>query len=385
MHKILLNTDSMRPPMAGIGRYTYQLLYRLKTHAAIQAVVEIPEYNHQQKNIVQNVTEKTKRFDWRKAIRSIPFAYQGLHYYRAEKFRRNTKKLAKQDFIYHETRYILNPYAGAKVCTVHDLSHIHYPRYHPKERVDFMKRFLPASIQQANHIITGSLHTRDEIIREFNVPQEKISVVYHGVDSVFRPREDIEIHSILASYGLKNQGYLLSVGTLEPRKNLLGLVLAYSQLPDSLRTQYPLVLVGSFGWENHELEKILPALMSKKQLYYLGYIPDEDLPSLYAGARAFAYLSFYEGFGLPLLEAMACKIPVLSSNTSSMPEVVGNGALLVDPNDTAMITEQLEQILTDVELRASLKSLALIQANQFSWEKCIEETIQVYNLVRKGL
>ena len=186
---------------------------------------------------------------------------------------------------------------------------------------------------------------------------------------------------MLARYHLANSSYLLVVATLEPRKNLLRLADAYSRLPSVLQRRHPLIIIGARGWLTDELEKRLAPMERKDQVRRLGYIPQEDLPLLYAGAWAFAFPSIYEGFGLPLLEAMRSGIPTLTANRSSLPEIAGDAALLVDPEDVNAITAGLERLLTDAQWRAQAIKKGLQQAGSFSWERCIEETVAVYRVV----
>lgn len=291
--------------------------------------------------------------------------------------------MVDQNFIYHEPCYILRPYSGPKICTVHDLSHIRYPYYHPKQRVKFLLDNLPGSIYEADHIITASEFIRNEIIDLFNISPIKVTCVYHGVSKAFKARRFIDIKSVLAIYGLHEKSYLLSVGTLEPRKNLEHLIQAFNQLPEKQRKKYPLVVIGIKGWHTHPLVKMMQPLIKKEQLYCLGYVPEAYLPFLYSGAFGFLYISIYEGFGLPILEAMASGIPTLTSSESAMPEVVGDAAMQVNPFDIEMITDQLNHLINDLTLRDRLKQLGPIQAAKFSWESCVEGTIGVYQQTLK--
>jgi alpha-1,3-rhamnosyl/mannosyltransferase len=198
------------------------------------------------------------------------------------------------------------------------------------------------------------------------------------VDAAFRPRDAQQLQPVLSRHGLQAGGYTLSVATLEPRKKLDRLIAAYSRLPDSLRRQYPLVLTGSAGWLNGRIRQAIDRGRTEGWLHYLGYVPQDDLPALYAGARALALISIYEGFGLPVLEAMASGTPVLTSNVSSLPEVAGGAALLVDPDDLPAVSGQLERLLTDEPWRASAVAAGLQRARQFTWERCVQRTVEVY-------
>ncbi|WP_081441691.1 glycosyltransferase family 4 protein [Rickettsiella grylli] len=376
MMKIIINGHSIKAPLTGIGLYTRQLFQGLKHNGRITELICIPENT----GTIGKDIKKNSFSPIKKMIKSLPGTYTTFNQWRSLNFRRKTRLLAQKNFIYHEPSYILHPYAGPKVCTVHDLSHIHYPQYHPRERVKFLSKQLAKSIASAQHIITGSNFIRNEIINFFNVSPDKISVVYHGVSKRFQPYTQNELNPI-ARYQLTKKKYLLSVATREPRKNIKRLLHAYSRLPASLRKQYPLVLIGSKGWNSVQLEKLIDKQVRKKEIYDLGYVPDLDLPYLYAGAAAFLYLSIYEGFGLPILEALASGIPVIASNVSSIPEVMGTAGCLVNPFDVMSITERLNEILNDPILRDHLKQKGIVHAAQFSWETCITNTIGVYESI----
>ncbi|WP_218814779.1 glycosyltransferase family 4 protein [Rickettsiella endosymbiont of Dermanyssus gallinae] len=374
----MLSTYTLKYPVTGIGWYTHYLKKGLQAHSAISQLACLPVLSDK-----HDYSKKNKYFQAKikKVIRSWVGSYNGLNYYRNYIFNKKTRRLAQENFIYHEPCYILRPYSGLKICSVHDLSHLYYPEYHPVERVKFLLRYLGRSLKNAHHIITGSCFIRRQIIDYFKIPPEKISAIYHGVSDVFRPRQSSDINTVIRRYGLLDKSYLLSVGTLEPRKNLERLIQAFSTLPEQQRKKHPLVLVGVKGWGRFSSIALINQLHAKEQLIFLGYVPSADLPFLYSGAYAFAYLSLYEGFGLPILEAMASGIPTLASNVSSLQEVVSSAGLLVDPFDVYTIKGQLQQLLGDNYLRAKLKQQGFTQASQFSWKLCLENTVSVYKNV----
>ena len=377
---VILNTQSLQSDLTGIGRYTQNLLKGLQMHNIINRVICIPSFKECNK-----IVKKTYFVNqFKKIIKFFPGTYSLFSDYRNKRFIKKTRFLVHDKYIYHEPCYILNSYSGPKICTIHDLSHIHYPEYHPKERVKYLGYNLPTSINNADHIITGSDFIRSELINFFSIPPNKITRIYHGISNVFKVRDFYEIKITLQRYNLHNKSYLLYVGTLEPRKNLESLIQSFKQLPDQQRKKYPLVLVGMTGWKTGHLEKLIKKLIKQEQLYFLGYVSESDLPFLYSGAYGFIYLSIYEGFGLPLLEAMASGIPTLASDQSSMPEVVGNAALMVNPFDIDGITNKLNQLISDLTMRDRLKQLGPIQAAKFSWESCIENTILIYRQTLKS-
>lgn len=362
--------------MTGIGQYTYYLMRGLQNYAAINQLICIPKLSSEVDRL--NVKKKYLQTACKNIIRSWSGAYSALDYYRNYSFRKKTRCLLSENFLYHEPCYVLRPYSGPKICNIHDLSHIYYPNYHPEQRVRFLLENLPRSIQDAHHIITSSHYMRDEIMHYFKLAPEKITTVYHGVSNIFKPRQPRDIDLVLQRYGLFGKLYLLSVGTLEPRKNLARLIQAFSYLSERQRKQHPLVLVGTKGWGEFKSKQLINQLHRKGQLICLGYVPDADLPFLYSGAYAFTYLSLYEGFGLPLLEAMASGIPTLASSVASLHEIVNSAGLLVDPFNVDTIKDKLQQLLEDNNLRAKLKRQGFIQASQFSWQGCVENTVKVY-------
>jgi alpha-1,3-rhamnosyl/mannosyltransferase len=247
-----------------------------------------------------------------------------------------------------------------------------------------MTRRIGESIRRADCVISDSEYGRQEILAEFNLPPEKVVSVLLAAGSGFSPVAADRLPAVLKPFGFLPQQYILSVGTLEPRKNLTTAIRAYARLPEVIRAETPLVIAGMKGWRTEGLDKEVAALIDKGQIRRLGYVPDEALPALYSGARVFVYPSLYEGFGLPPLEAMACGAPVIVSNRSSLPEVVGDTGLQVDALDVDGLAQAMSQIIEDDALRASLRQLGMERAKSFSWRRCAEETLAVYRKVVTG-
>lgn len=255
------------------------------------------------------------------------------------------------------------------VVTIHDLGYLHFPDAHPLGQrlyLDLSTRF---SARFATHLIADSRATKNDLTRHYHTPPDKITVIYPGFDSTLH-RVDPAL--VRAKYNLPDN-YLLHVGTLQPRKNLLRLIESISNLQSPF-TNYPLLLAGNPGWLS---APILAAARQHPNLRLLGYVPDEDLAGLYSGATAFVFPSLYEGFGFPVLEAMACGLPVICSSTSSLPEVAGAAALLVDPLDTVALTAAMTRVLNDPALRAELTTKGDEQIKKFSWARAARETLDV--------
>lgn len=379
--RVILNVDAIQPPLTGIGHYALQLARGLRRHPAIGDIRFFSAYRwladpEQALEANQTLSQIRGR---------VPFKILALHLYnfaRSQLFRWRTRSL--DDHVLHTPNYILMPFPGAAVTTVHDLSYLHYPQHHPRERIAFMERQMPRTLAQAAMIITDSEFVRRELIELLGIAAHRIRAVPLGVEAGFHPRPPAELAPVLARHDLRDVPYLLVVATLEPRKNLLSLIDAYSRLPAPLRQRHPLVIVGARGWLTEALERRLEPLERGGQIKRLGYVPQEELPLIYAGAHAFVFPSLYEGFGLPVLEAMASGTPTLTSNRSSLPEVAGDAALLVDPEDVGALTAKLERLLTDAEWRALAVERGLRQASPFSWERCVDETVAVYRRALDG-
>jgi len=240
-----------------------------------------------------------------------------------------------------------------------------------------MEKFVPLSIKKASNIVTISEFSKSEICGYYGVPAERISVVNPAIDhNIFFPRDKTNSEKVKNKYGIKTN-YILSVCTIEPRKNLTGTLDAYKKLPDEIKNKYSLVLVGGKGWLDEELNEKIEALSSKYSVIKTGYVPDEELPSLYSGASVFVFPSFYEGFGMPPLEAMACGVPVITSNNSSLPEVVGDAGIMIEAKDTVKLAKQIEKVLTDNKFAEGLRVKGLLRAKKFSWHKSARNLLEV--------
>ncbi len=267
------------------------------------------------------------------------------------------------------------------VVTVHDLGYLHYPEAH----TSFARAYLDLSTRYnarfASHIIAISQATKEDLIARYRVPPAKITVIYPGCSNTFRPLDEPERLAILKGrYGIASE-YLLYVGTIQPRKNLSRLVEAFGILSSHTGRQYQLVVAGKRGWLYEQIYGKVEKLRLGDRIIFTDYVPDADLPLLVGGARLSVLPSLYEGFGMPLLEAMACGTPVVASRVSALPEVAGEAALLVDPRDVEALAEAMERVLGDEELRSDLRRRGLERAKEFSWDRCARETLAVLKMV----
>jgi glycosyltransferase involved in cell wall biosynthesis len=305
--------------------------------------------------------------------------------------------------LFHATEHLLLPLrATPTVLTVHDLIFRRYPAHHKRLNRWFLNATMPLFCRRAGHIIAVSEQSKRDVIEAYGIPPDKITVIYEAADTRFCPQPAEIVAAVRARYGLPDR-YLLFVGTIEPRKNLGRVLAAFERLHTAGLTD-ALVIVGKRGWLYDDFFARLEASPAKQAVIFPGFVPDADLPAVYAGAQAFAFPSEFEGFGLPVLEAMACGTPVVCSNTSSLPEVTSplnplsyqerasflplpsqggeqggrSAALLVDPLDVDALTDALGRVLSDPAFAADLRARGLVQAARFSWARAAEETVAVY-------
>jgi alpha-1,3-rhamnosyl/mannosyltransferase len=282
-----------------------------------------------------------------------------------------------ENSLVHGPNYFLPSCADSGIITVHDLSIYRYPETHPAERIkQFDKNFVD-TLKRTKHIITDSVAMKSEIIELLGWSAEKISVVLLGVSSEFVPRSFTQ-HDFLQKYRLRVEGYTLCVATIEPRKNIDKLVAAYKVLPKQLREGFPLVIIGGIGWKAEEIMVQIEEGVREGWIIQPGFVSNNELLLFYQHAKLFVYPSAYEGFGLPVAEAMACGIPIVASDRTSTPEVTQNTALLVNPDDIKSFESAIDKGINDDNWRinASLNSLKV--AKDYTWENSVRETIKIY-------
>jgi glycosyltransferase involved in cell wall biosynthesis len=268
------------------------------------------------------------------------------------------------------------------ITTVHDGSFRRHPRWFPLKHAALLNLLVPLAISQAERVLTCSEHTRREMVAFYGTDPGKIVVTPYAADPIYRPMPAEQARlAVRERFGLRLP-YILSVGVLQPRKNLPRLVQAYARIAKEVPQH--LVLVGKEGWAFEALRRRVAQSGVSSRIHFTGYVADADLPPLYAAADLFVYPSLYEGFGLPPLEAMACGTPVVTSNTSSLPEVVGDAAMTVDPLDIERLGMAMAEVLLSAERRDQLIEAGFQQATRFSWERTARETIAAYEAVLEG-
>lgn len=379
--KIILSIDSVRFPLTGIGRYTFELARHLKEIADIEQLRFLSGYRFASlPEPMQSAMEtglSTRHLRGRLFKNPLTI---GL-YSRVSPLLKQVALRGYTDHVFHGPNFYIPPFEGPSVCTFHDLSIFTWAHCHPPERVRYMRTEIAKTLKRADMLITDTDFTRREVAAYFGWSLDKIRVVPLACSEEFRPRCFEELNPILTKHSLTWQGYSLYVGTIEPRKNLEVLLDAYALLPPTIRQQWPLVMVGYKGWRSEQLHARIEAGVKEGWVTYLGFVEADELPLLYAGARVFVFPSLYEGFGLPLLEAMASGIPVVCSNAATLPEVTGDAAAMCDPQDVDGLSELINRALQDESWRKLAIKKGLLQAGRFSWKRCAEETAAVYKEV----
>ena len=379
--KILIDAIPITGLLTGIARYLRNL------YTAMEGVRDIELFYFNGKKVTSIMPPMADAAKWQsmtQAIWRLPdpavFSLRALHWLNYE--RRLRRVSSFQDFdIYHETAFVPAKIPALySVYSIYDLSLRFYRETHPRERVWFFEYFIKNRLKYAGHILTISEFIRKEIISELNVPPEKVTAIPLAADPLFCPCADREIEESKRRYHLP-ESYLLFVGSLEPRKNIDILIDAMGKLKHPI----PLVLVGWSAWgDKMWMEKIASrGLLSR--IFVTGHLPDSDLKGIYSGATALVYPSFYEGFGLPILEAMACGCPVICSNVASMPEVAGDAARLFDPHNSDELALTIETILEDSELRRGMIEKGYQQNALFSWANTAEKTVALYRRLKGDL
>lgn len=375
---VIFGTDAIKFPLTGIGRYAYELAKGLSQSPEISELLFLNG---------RTVTSSLPVLRQKKAG-TVDLHNRLKKNWLASELYRITSPWLKtfalsnyKDAIYHGPNFYLPPKVNRCVATFHDLSVFTMPHCHPLERVRFMQKELLHTVNRAKILITDSEFTRNELIEYFNLPQQKVFTAKLACSNDFYPREDSQLSSVLAKFQLNINGYCLFTSSIEPRKNIESLLDAYECLPNKIRKCIPLVVCGFQGWNSEIVHMRLQKGQAEGWIKYLGYTASEDLPYLFAGARSFLFPSLYEGFGLPVLEAMASGTPVVCSNSSSLPEVVGDAALMCNALDVDALATNISRSIEDEKWREQAKLLGLNRAKLFSWQRCAQETIQAYKQV----
>lgn len=376
---IAINDRPIRPPKTGVGHYVEELLRWLPLVAPQHRYVGFfTDVLHRRPPSIETAPRTAppgtpaSRPPWL-VRRVLQTGYQVA-------FRIATGR--RRYSLYHEPNNIAMRWRGPTITTVHDMSVVRHPEWHPDDRVAWYQREFEKSVAQTTHFICPSAFTKRELMDLGGVPDDRITVIPLAARESFSPRAAEKLEHLRRLLSLP-KAFLLFVGTLEPRKNIDGLLDAYSRLPVPLRHHYPLVLVGAAGWGVSGLWDRAARLNIQQTILPLGYVTEDDLATLYTAAKALVWPSWYEGFGLPPLECMACGTPVITSTASSLPEVVGDAALTVDPHNNAALAAAIEQLIDDSQLHAHLADRGRARAAQFTWQRTAAAHAELYERFAK--
>ncbi len=358
---------------AGVGHYTYYLVKHLLKLDKKNTYVLFFDHRSSSVQEFKRKNVELVQFPYSEYKKYLPYAYSHVLVGRVL-----TK--AKLDVFHSPANVIPMQYHKPAVVTIHDLAIYEHPEWFPPKQDFSVNVLVPKSINKAERIIAVSQATAKDIQKRFKVPAKKITTILEGYEPVKAPTK-LAIHALRKSLHL-NEQYLLYIGTLEPRKNIAGMIEAFDALVRRKPRRYKplqLVLAGAKGYNFKENYKAIQSVQAGS-VRYLGYVSAKDKQALLHGAQAFIFPSFYEGFGLPVIEAMAAGAPVITSNISSLPEVAGKAAVLVNPTSSLSIQQAIEKIMS-AKTRANLIKKGKIQAKLFSWEQCARETLEVYQQV----
>lgn len=355
--KLILGADPLLMPLTGIGHYTKNLAKAIVKRKALESVdfyahghffdpvtllkPDDPKPNSdthkntaKTKSAIQKIREKAAN------ITIVVKIYAVISVY-LDKIRLNGK--VPTNTLFHSPNFILPAFKGKCVVTIHDLSTVRFPQYHPSARVAYINDQIEKSVKYAAHIVTDSEFIKAELIERYNLSHDFVTAIHLGVDENYKRRDEQEVIDTLNEHGLHYKQYFLFVSTIEPRKNIVSILDAYEAYYQNTTSPQPLVLVGGNGWHNEDIMQRIN-LLKEKGVMYLGYVSQAQIPELFSGAQSLVFPSIYEGFGLPVIEAQASGVPVLTSKNSSMSEVVDKYDVEVDPLDVDDIYRGLQKI-----------------------------------------
>ncbi|MFN2188794.1 MAG: glycosyltransferase family 4 protein [Candidatus Promineifilaceae bacterium] len=376
--KIGIDVTSALSQRAGIGRYTRELVSALvnsvQTFEYLLFSAKQPSWDRLSSRI-----KESAQVSYRQAPLSEQWLYRIWHRFRIPV---PVQRFTGEFDLFYSPDFVLPPVARGNptVLTVHDLSFIHYPETFTPALRRYLNNAVPRSIHAAAHVLADSEATKNDLREIWGIPEEKISIIYSGVDPAFKPPSNSKnIANMKAKYKLGDKPYILSVSTVQPRKNYKMLIQAYKELVDEFPHQ--LVIAGGMGWLYEDTLNEVKRLGLEDRVRFLGYVDDEDLPALYSNATLFTFPSLYEGFGLPILEAMACGVPVIVSDASSLPEVAGGNGLILPPVEPRKWTHAMRELLNDPNRRAKMVAGGFIRVRQFSWKKAAGQLSAIFELL----
>lgn len=386
--RIFYNLDCTRPPLTGVGYYAQNIVLAMAKYYPELEIIGQQNFRLLNKDEMITLFEKNLqhqdqhnnsflRNQLTRCINHFSWARSAIQWKKNITYSCLLKNKLR-DYIYHEPNFVFYPHDGLKVLTVHDVGMFDHPEYLPPGRARFLQQQMCHSMNIADALLVSCQFTKKRLLNLTEVDEKKIHILSLPAKNIFKPRDKHNTQPYLEKFSLYYKKYILCVATLEPRKNLTRLIHAYCALPQELREYYPLILVGNKGWMYDELMQTIQE-KNEKNIHLLRYIDEETLLRLYSGAKIFVFPSLYEGFGLPVLEAMQSGVPVITSNVSSLPEVCGDAGMLINPHDTTEISQAMTSLLTANENTYNqYVENSLQQAKQFSWDSFAKKLFDVY-------
>jgi glycosyltransferase involved in cell wall biosynthesis len=362
------NTTLLQEKLSGIGNYIEKILMEIKKREIKDRIILLGSnnyYDYSKINFKNNIflsngiisRNRIFRILWEQIILPIKAKKNNI------------------DILHCPAHVLPLFYSQKTVLTIHDLAFKLFPKAFKWQNRFYLNFIVPLSIKKADRIIAVSKNTKKDIIEEYNIDSNKIKVIYNGVNEKYREiRDEIIINKVKEKYKLPKK-FILYLGTLEPRKNIKRLIKAFNKVKKS---DTKLVIAGGKGWLYDDIFELVKTLNLENEIIFTGYVDEEDIVPLYNAATVFVYPSLYEGFGLPPLEAMACGTPVITSNVSSLPEVVGEAAITIDPYNIEDISSAIRKVLNSEKLKENLSKKGIQQSKKFSWKKTTEETLNLY-------
>ncbi len=387
---VLIGADSLALRRSGVGRMTLEIARAARTSTAVDRIGLMLAGGIEPVDVIDHLDDPVTAIGpaapspvaWKVAVGRVP-GVQLLRRIKHGGLNRKIGAMAREcggRLVYHEPNMIIRPVSIPTVTTFNDLSWHHEPSWHPAERLRWIDNNLKMTLRRARRIVAISAFTKDAVVRELGVPADRVDVVPLAPAAEFQPVSADDAQAALARYDLQDRSYVFSISTLEPRKNFDRLLAAHLHLPADLRRRAPLVIAGGKGWGEVLTRPEADAAIQDGTVRLLGHVSDADLVALSSRAAVFAYVSLYEGFGLPVVEAMATAAPVLASSTTAVGEVAGDAALLVDPMDTDSITDGMRRLIEDPALADRLRMAGVARAAEYSWDRTIGHLVQSWTL-----
>ena len=382
---VLIGAESLASRRSGVGRMTLEIARAARASADVDQLALLLAHGLAGADALDGLDDpiaipravQREPIPWKVAVGRVP-GVQTLRRIKHGGLNRKVKDLARGcggQMVYHEPNMIARPVSLPTVVTMNDLSWHHEPSWHPAERLHWIDRNLQATLRQASRFVAISQFTKDAVVRDLGIGADRIDVIPLAPAQEFQPVSAATAAAALARYQLADHSYVFSISTIEPRKNFDRLLAAHLRLPPAIRRKAPLVIAGGKGWGSVLARPEADAAIRDGTVRLLGHVSDQDLVALCSRAAAFAYVSLYEGFGLPVVEAMAAASPVLASSTTAVGELAAGAALLVDPHDEAAITEGLRTLIEDTALAERLRQSGLARAAEYSWQRTIDTLI----------